>query len=572
MTQADSTTGAQGDGNPSPPARKRAWQGFSGLASMPHHLIIGAALFVLSLCFNLYRLGTPSIWFDEAFSVELARHPISQVWQIIFGPEPNMELYYLFLHYWLALTGFLGLNPTEFVVRLPSAIFAALSTVVVFALGRRFLGTVAGTIGAVLYLLNYLQLYYDLQTRAYGLQLLLTCFAWYALLIALTDERHPRRWWIVYVISTVLAVYAHLFSILIVCAQFCAVAGLLLLPGSWRTRARRQALPFGISLVVTGVLSIPMLLVSLHGAKTGWLPSPHFGDLINFIYNMGGYNKIYLLMLGGCCALGVIIILLARVPAVGRLQGPTGRPQGIAPTIPGRVLAFVYSRGDPLRSPAGAMVWTLLCWFVVPVVVSYIISQGATRLFSARYLVVVVPPLVLLAGLGIALLRWRALQVVLAVVMIASALAVVPFYYRSVQVEDWNTAVPWLQQHYQPGDGLVCYDNTVNGAVKQGCQISVEYYLHAYPSRAHFTTDAPGAFSWTTYSAPNPDAAVDQSALAAYAAKHPHLFLIAGRVRDDAAEHRLEAAQQWLTGRYHLVSEIVTPTVRIWLFDTTSAK
>src|SRR6184192_2575635 len=108
--------------------------------------VLSLFLFTLALGFNLYRLGTPSIWFDEAFSVELARQPLPLLWHIIFGLEPNMELYYLFLHAWLSITSFPGLHPTEFVVRLPSAIFAALSTVVVFLLGRRFLGLAVGLI------------------------------------------------------------------------------------------------------------------------------------------------------------------------------------------------------------------------------------------------------------------------------------------------------------------------------------------------------------------------------------------------------------------------------------------
>src|SRR5436309_2885769 len=108
---------------------------------------------VIALGFGLYRLGDPSIWFDEAFSVELARLPLPQLWHIIFGPEPNMELYYLFLHFWLGLTALLGLHPTEIVVRLPSVIFAALSSVVVFVIGLRFLGLAGAIVGTALYLL-----------------------------------------------------------------------------------------------------------------------------------------------------------------------------------------------------------------------------------------------------------------------------------------------------------------------------------------------------------------------------------------------------------------------------------
>src|SRR5579863_6286293 len=176
-------------------------------------------VFGIALGFDLYRLGSPSIWFDEAFSVELARQPLPLLWHIIWGPEPNMELYYLFLHFWLGLTGLLGFNPVEAVVRLPSAIFAGLTSVLVFLLGRRYLGLIAGITGAGLFTLNYLQLTYAQQTRAYSLQLLLTCIAWYALFAVFTRETHAKRWWVCFILANTLAVYAHLFSILIIVAQ-----------------------------------------------------------------------------------------------------------------------------------------------------------------------------------------------------------------------------------------------------------------------------------------------------------------------------------------------------------------
>src|SRR6266516_6392373 len=171
------------------------------------NVVIGGVLFTLALGFNLYRLGTPSIWFDEAFSVELARQPLPLLGHIIFGLEPNMELYYLLLHGWLAVTGMLGQHSTEFVVRLPSAIFAALSTVVVFLLGRRFLTMPAGLVAAALYLLNDLQLVYAQQARSYSLQLLLTCIAWYAFFAAITGESNAKRWWMCYIRATTLAIY-----------------------------------------------------------------------------------------------------------------------------------------------------------------------------------------------------------------------------------------------------------------------------------------------------------------------------------------------------------------------------
>src|SRR5215469_16138078 len=215
--------------------------------------LIGCA----ALGFNLFRLGTPSIWFDEAFSVELARQPLPWLWHIIWGPEPNMELYYLLLHFWLGFTGFLGLHPTELVVRLPSAVFAALSSVMVFLLGRRFIGTTAGLVGAGLFMLDNLQLTYAQQTRAYSLQLLLICIAWYALFVVLTQQTHQKRWWACYIGALTLATYAHLFSVLILLTQVVAFAGLLILPGPWRDKVRHRVSAFIVSIAITGVLIVP---------------------------------------------------------------------------------------------------------------------------------------------------------------------------------------------------------------------------------------------------------------------------------------------------------------------------
>src|SRR6266852_4889736 len=273
-------------------------------------ILIGA----IALGFDLYRLGAPSIWYDEAFSVELARQPLPLLWHIIWGPEPDMELYYLFLHFWLGFTGFLGLHPTEFVVRFPSAIFAVLSSVMLFLLGRRFLNITAAIVGTGLYILNDLQLIYAQQTRSYSLQLLLICISWYALFALLTQDIHQKGWWACFIAATTLAIYAHLFSLVILLAQMAAFAGLPFLPGPWRAFARRRLLAFIASLVGIGVLTIPMLLVRLHGSKTGWLPSPHLRDIYNLFLTISANSKLYLLVLFACCALGILVSLLVYSP------------------------------------------------------------------------------------------------------------------------------------------------------------------------------------------------------------------------------------------------------------------
>jgi len=625
------------------PLLQRAW--------MPPDWLLCLAIGAVALAFNLYRLGGPSLWFDEILSVERARQSLPVLWHIIFSTQQNMALYYLLLHFWLSFTTLLGLHPTEFVVRFPSAFFAALGSMTVFLLGRRFMGIIGSTIAAGLYLLDMLQLVYAQEARSYSLQLLLICAGWYALFAALglgagpgslnTEEQASKitvhssaigqyRWWACYVVAMTLAIYAQLFSVLILFAQVLTMGVLLALAGPWRGKTRgRQAwssLPaMVVSLVSTGVLSIPMLLAARRGSKTGWLPIPHLKDIPQLFLTISDYSTFYLLMLAACCALGVGVVVFVHLWQGKRGKGQEGQGQtgwGLAPLSWVGFLGMCSSvrrgegggerPGGPLWSPAVPFhlvplpmrphlkklpvkeqapplhfiffgdkagdtrfawlqgLWpvllALLCWLVVPVIASYVISQGSTRLFSSRYLVTIVPPLFLLVGLGIATLRWRIIQVALVGVLLLVALHHVPQYYDGAQVEDWRTPALWLEQHYHAGDGMVCYNNA------QGCELGIEYYLRAYPSGVQFPADSPGAFPWVNYDLTNHlgyfGAAVKPIFLAAYGAKHPRLFFIAGRFTTHAEAVRAQAAQHWLDTHYHFIAQSTKGAVTIRLYAT----
>ena len=514
-----------------------------------HYWILCVLIGGVALAFNLFRLGSKSLWFDEVLSVERARQSLPVLWQIIFATQPNMAFYYIFLHFWLGFTSLLGLNPTEFVVRFPSAIFAALSSVMIFLLGRRFLGLAAGLVGASLYLLNDLELVYAQETRSYALQLLLICITWYAFFAILTSESRQKRWWACYAIVTIVAIYTQLFSLLILAAQVVTFGGLALLPGPWRSKARQQLRSFFISLVSIFVFIIPLLYASRHGSKTGWLPIPQPMDIYLLFLTICANSRIYLYLLLALCLLGLCVAMFAYRSWGVRLLSKA---------------SLVDGADDKRLSGLQQLLpvsFALLCWIIVPVVLSYTISQGPTRLFSSRYLVTIVPAFVLLVGLGIVVLRWRVVQVALALCLLLLTLHYVPLYYQNPQVEDWNTTVSWLEQHYQANDGLVCYDNT------QGCQVSVEYYLTAYPSAAHFTADSPGSFPWVNYDLTNhlgnAEPAVDPKALAVFGAHHSRIFYITGRISSSSI-----AAQHWLDTHYHFIAQIVTHTVTMRLYAT----
>lgn len=517
--------------------------------------IIIPALILISGSISFYRLEVPSVWFDEAFTVGLINLPFPLFWNITFGREPNMELYYLLAYGWVHLMDLMGIHQTEFIIRFPSAVFTTITPVVVFLFGRRYSGLLAGTLAALLYALNILQIAYALQARAYSMQLLLICISWYALIRILSSEQHTKRWWIIYTAMSALTIYTHLASALIFMAQCFTFASLLIIPNAWREHARKQFWTWLINIGAFILLIIPMIYVSRNGSRTGWLPAPGLSDIIKVFRDMVGGDIAYFLLLatGACLAIVIVIgsYILQRMPELQKKLFSRS-------TIVQRLFS---------QQQFAPVIWALLCWVIVTLAVSFIISQSSARMFSSRYMTIIIAPTCLLAGAGIAALRYRAVQTIFTAALVLFASLLIPQYYRSAQVEDWNYTSHWIVQQHQTSDGLICYDNN------QGCQIAMEYYLlHVYPeSGIRFEPESPGYYNWEQYGtdvvAINADDAINTQKLDVYARNLTRLFFITGRLSGDEKTLNALNTQQWLDEHYRFIDEITTRTVTVRLYE-----
>lgn len=524
-------------------------------------LLIGLALFLVAIGFNLYKIGAPSIWFDEALSVNRAQQSLPVLFKIVSVTQPNMALYYFMLHFWLSFMSLFGVHATEAVVRFPSAFFSAIDTLILYFLARRFFGSIAAIFASLFYLLNMLQLTYAQEARAYTLQLLFLSLSWYALMVLYSSDlsrKRARNWWICFVLSSALAMYSQLFTELVLATQALAIALLFVIPNAWRRRVRKQVRPLLISWACIGILSAPLLYASRVGSKTGWLPIPTLKDVYHLFLTISTQSKILLGLFALAILLGLFVTLLAVVPGGPELLKRLSLlPKDEAAARQGQK-RFVQLL--PLAI-------FLCCWMLCPVAISYIVSQKSTRLFSPRYLVIIVPALLLLVAFGLATLRWRTARIVLGLCLVLLCLRYTPIYYQNAQVEDWRTGTQWLQQNYQDGDGLICYDNS------QGCAVDIEYYLQAYPNgNAHFDADSPGYFPWVSYDTTNHlgnyQQALSTSAIQIYGAQHPRLFFGLGRASSD--DPKVQATLQWLTTHYHLLTKESSGTLTFYLFDTTA--
>lgn len=506
-----------------------------------------ALLAFIAFIVYLQGLGTVSIWFDEAWSFGLSNQPLSVMQHYLWGVEQNMTLYYILLHEWLGLLSVFNIQPTEFWLRLPSVIFVVMAVMVVYSGGVRFFGHMAGLTGALIFLLNGWTLYAAQQARSYGLQLLLICLAWNALLNALsaTERRDRLYMWICYSAAMALAVYAHLFSLLIFAAQLLFIALIFVIPGPWRAHLRQSWKMAALSLVAVVALIAPILIdAKLHGGNNLFVPLADWATLVHMfpILTQGTFNPWVWYLIGAFALLAIIVATISRV----------WRPASVR-TSP-RIFGV-------LRRP-GVGALALVCWMLVPVILSYLATQPGfnLHLFYQRYLLVIVPALCLLVGVGIASLRWRVVQVVLAIVVVALVLNNIPRLLVNAQAQDFATGMAWVQREYHPGDGLAC-------APAINCSVPMLYYIDAYPGPAHFNPDSPGLWRFPLHSPTFSDLA----ALQRYASRYHRIFFFTLRWSPGSPlDAKTQAMQQWLASTHELAGKVETSTGSAYLYVTES--
>ncbi len=136
---------------------------------------------------RVFLLNTKGLWLDETFSVWMASHRVADILQWIVRIDQHPPLYYLLLHYWIALNG-----DTPYYVRLLSALFGAGTIPIIYWIGKRISGAMMGVAAAVLLAFSLFNIFYAQETRMYTLLTFNAAAAIYALVRLLTDSRAVR--------------------------------------------------------------------------------------------------------------------------------------------------------------------------------------------------------------------------------------------------------------------------------------------------------------------------------------------------------------------------------------------
>ena len=398
------------------------------------------AIFMLTLAATILRvsfLDSKSFWLDEGVTAQRVSLPLSGLLRVIVGGRTNMSLYYLLLHGWTSIAG-----SSEFIIRLPSALFDAATVPLVYVLGTELRDRRVGLLAAVLVSVNATSIRYAQTARSYSMYVMLATLA--AIFFVRSVQRGSSQADLAgYVVSGTLSIYTQLFGIFAVPPQWLSVFLFRL--------GRKGAIRLTICALVIGALSLPAFFfgISGHHGSLAWIPKTSFNSVVGLILSFAGAFDGQVTILS---------VILAGLYIVGFLLAILWAPR-------------------PDWPPLGYLLLSLCFPICVTIVISFI-----EPLFVTRYLLAGLPLFAVLAAIGFRRLNPPfSIAIVCAIALLS--LGQDYYYYCGPSIEDWRGVVDFVAKRAQPQDTLVVWDAAA----------AVDYYVsrssreHIYPAKVFYT-------------------------------------------------------------------------------------
>ena len=374
----------------------------------------------LAALLRTIHLGTKSLWSDEVASIVIAKLHWAEFWRVVTTNEANMLFYYLLLRLWVHF----GEQPSY--VKLLSVLPGIGVIPVMYWIGREVHSRQAGILAALLLSVNVFHLRYSQEARSYSLVVLLVALSFLSFFRCVKEQ--DRFWGAGYVLSSVLALYAHFFAALALVVQ---LVSLVFLP-----RPRQAARKHILRLSIIAVLGTPVLwfVVFRNRGQLDWVHPATAKDLYHFFLYMTGNGLKF-----GIALLSFVIALKAWV-----------------------------SRGwDEWTVQTWSFV-VLVLWLFLPICATFVLSLWKP-VFVARFLIVCLPAALLLIAYGLTEIQYPWIRYALVMLMLLSALAPLRSYYAEPGPQDWRSAVGYVARKAGAGDIAVVPDGY--------CEMPLHYYL-----------------------------------------------------------------------------------------------
>jgi len=420
------------------------------------------ALTLLALILRVWSLGAFSVTHDEAYGLWIATRSLAPTGVLpAAARDVHPPLYYLLLHFWLAL------GPSKDVwARLPSVLLGVALVPALYALGRRLWNVRAGLVAALLAALSPLAVAQAREARMYPLAVLLLTLAAYALLRATKDDSRqtksaPLCWWAAYTVLSVLALYTHYYAGFVLVAFTCYVLRVAYsMPHQTKheTRNTFYALLSALAIATLYLPWLPALADQFSRVRADfWIPPPSPEGVGKVAQTLSFFAitprpptatpvDLAVKVVGAAC----VAVALLVVCAASLLSGCINQPGGVEALAGNRLKA----RPEHVLRGSG---WLPALWLAVPLLLAIAVSLVGPSVFEPRYFAVCLPAFVLLVARGVVALPGRVLKATLLTGLVIASLASLHTLttFPAYRSPDTRSAAAWLRAYAAPADLVV---------------------------------------------------------------------------------------------------------------------
>ena len=412
-----------------------------------------ALIILAGTALRVYQLGAKGFWGDEIWTAERSGWTAAQI--VSFSLDNTVGPWtYLAGRFSLLL---LGAGQQEFALRWAGAAAGIMAIPVVWALAHRLWGKTAGLLAAALMAASPYQVWYAQDARYYAWLVLFSTASFYFLYRSFEEPRRIR-FWTGFSLFTILNIYNHPLSALLVGASqipFCLIYG-------FRT-PDRTAKVWGLagSCAALGLASAPLILRTI---ALGQINTEDASDVLDPVLE-GWLNGL----------VEILATLVARFGAEG-----WSRWFFLALTLLG-ILALARGRQ-----------WRPLTLLAPPLILAPLFFAVWGYPFIIRYVLFLQPLYLMLAARGIVavagLSAWAAERVTarrppwqggasaasLGAIPAAAAIGVLAITslittshaYTQAKPIDWRSLAAYLQTHAQPQDMIVARYHWAGAALR----------------------------------------------------------------------------------------------------------
>lgn len=348
------------------------------ITSMQHkHMLI---VVLLTGCFfRFYKIDFQSPWLDEVHTINEVDPRLSpqEIFKIIKIAEPSPPLYFILNHYATKLFGY-----SVLVIRSVSGIFGILGIVYLYVLGKEMFDKRVGLIASILLTVNPFHIYYSQEARMYSLLFFSSTFSYYYLIRFI---RSPSfRLSAFYALSTTLLLYSHFFGFFVLASQCVVLSVYFLLRKD--LSLLKYSLISGVLTIIFYIPGFPFLLAAMERNQI-WIPLPTLNTLLGIFKDFCGQSQVLIYVTVGLITLSILLTF-----------------------SPKRNLEHFFSASSPNHK---SNLLVLLTWFIVTLTIPMVLSYAKLPMIVNRYLICLLPAVLILAAVGISCFKRSAVIIAL---------------------------------------------------------------------------------------------------------------------------------------------------------------